>query len=82
MVITDTEKQLTSITLIDDNPEPKKEEIHSCLHRFKIRCFEKYIIRIGIPAIIIIVMIILILLFREKNRRCGIFYNSHHCQQT
>jgi hypothetical protein len=84
MVLTDGEKQSTSITLIGGHSQAEKEEeeVRSCSHRLKRWCTGKYFISIGISIIIIIVMIILILLFREKNRRCGIFYDSQHCQQT
>lgn len=83
MVITDGEKQSTSITLIGGYQQAEKEEeVRSYFHRLK-SCFNgKYIISIGISIIIIVIMIILLLLFREKNRRCGIFYNSLHCEQT
>jgi hypothetical protein len=82
MVPTDGEKQTTSVTLIGDYPKIENDEVHSCSHRLKHYCSGKYLINIGIPIIIVIVMIILLLLFREKNRRCGIFYDSQHCKQT
>jgi hypothetical protein len=82
MVIIDNGNESTSITLIGDHQQPEKEEARSCFHRLKSCCNGKYLITIGIPIIIVIIMIILLLLFREKNRRCGIFYDSRHCQQT
>jgi len=79
MDVNDVEKQSISITLIDGNQQQEKGELHSRFHRFKKWCAGKYLISIGIPILIIIVVIILILLFREKNRRCGIFYSPHEC---
>lgn len=62
-----------SITLIDGDQQQEKETSH----RHRNWCTGKYLISIGIPTIIVIIIIILILLFREKNRRCGIFINSN-----
>ncbi len=82
MVIIDNGNESTSITLIGDHQQPEKEEVRSCFHRLKAWCHGKYLTSIGIPIIIVIIMIILLLIFREKNRRCNIFYDSCHCQQT
>jgi hypothetical protein len=66
MSAVDTESQIMSIMLINDDQEQKKKEPRS-FHRYRNACTGEYLSIIGVPILILITVIILIIIFRENN---------------